>query len=67
MNNPLLFRPLLTNQIKAMALLEGTTEQCSLRDLLTDLRHVAKKMNLDFDFAVEGSLEVFEIEQDYES
>lgn len=38
---------------------DGTSPQSALRDILTDLRHVAKKEGLDFDFAVEGSAEVF--------
>lgn len=43
---------------------EGTTKQSALRDILTDLRHAAEELELDFDFAVEGSGEVFLIEKD---
>jgi protocatechuate 3,4-dioxygenase beta subunit len=38
---------------------KGIEEQSALRDLLTDLRHVADDLNLDFDFALEGSREVY--------
>ena len=34
-------------------------EQSALRDMLTDLRHIAHERGLDFDMAVEGSGEVF--------
>jgi hypothetical protein len=36
--------------------------QSSLRDVLTDLRHIAKFQNLDFNEAVSGSEEVFKLE-----
>lgn len=39
---------------------QGTNYQGALRDLLTDLRHVAVSMELDFSQALEGSEEVFE-------
>ena len=45
-------------------------KQSAFRDLLTDLRHYAAKYELDFEFAVEGSSEVFdeEVEQaEYEN
>jgi len=45
-----------------LAKAEDITEQSALRDMLTDLRHVAEEMGLDFDFAVEGSEEVFAFE-----
>ena len=39
---------------------EGDTDyQSGLRDLLTDLRHIADERGLDFDRAIEGSAEVF--------
>ena len=40
-------------------------KQCSLRDLLTDLQHVAAHMNLDFEGAVHGAQRVYleEVEQ----
>ena len=49
--------------IKNQASDEGITKQSALRDLLTDLRHAANKMGLDFDFAIEGSAEVFVLEE----
>ena len=52
--------------IKNKASDEGITKQSALRDMLTDLRHAAKELNLDFDFAVEGSEEVFILEGDEE-
>ncbi len=45
---------------------EGCNTQDALRDLLTDLRHVAADTNLCFDTAVEGSGEVFKEEEDLE-
>ena len=45
----------------------AVTENCGpqdmLRDVLTDLRHIAEDEGLDFDQAVEGSLEVYEEEK----
>jgi hypothetical protein len=38
---------------------EGCTLQQSLRDLITDLKHVAHANQLDWDFALEGAEEVF--------
>lgn len=43
---------------------QGTDYQGALRDVLTDLRHVARKLELDFDFAIEGSAEVEEEENE---
>ena len=37
--------------IAELAEAEGTTLQSALRDVLTDLRHIAVAKNLDFDFA----------------
>ena len=52
----------LKSNIQFIAQHEGTTEQFALRDILTDLRHAANNMGLDFDVAVEGSSEVFAVE-----
>lgn len=41
---------------------DGCGPQEALRDILTDLRHIAKKDGLDFDFAGIGSEEVFDEE-----
>jgi len=41
---------------------EAPDFQASLRDMLTDVRHVACFLELDFDFAVEGSGEVYHLE-----
>lgn len=41
---------------------EGTTMQNALRDLLTDLWHVADQQSLDIELAIDGSEEVFEEE-----
>ena len=38
---------------------EGTTKQCALRDLLTDLRHYSDANDLDFFKALDGSYEVY--------
>lgn len=43
---------------------QGTTPQGALRDVLTDLRHIAHEQRLDFDEAVDGSGEVFDEEND---
>jgi len=41
---------------------EDTERQEAMRDLLTDIRHAADHLGLDFDDAVVGSGEVFENE-----
>jgi len=38
---------------------EGTTKQCALRDLLTDLRHFSDAEGLDLFQALDGSYEVY--------
>ena len=38
--------------------------QCALRDLLTDIRHIADKKELDFSRACDGSYEVYLQEKD---
>jgi hypothetical protein len=38
---------------------EGTTEQCALRDLLTDVRHVVDELGLDLHEALDGSYQVY--------
>jgi hypothetical protein len=38
---------------------EGTTKQCALRDLLTDVRHYSDAHDLDFFKALDGSYEVY--------
>jgi len=43
---------------------DGTTRQGALRDLLTDLRVVSDTMGLDFDMAIEGSLDVYNEEKE---
>jgi hypothetical protein len=48
--------------IKQNAESEGTGLQESLRDVLTELRHIAGEMGLDFEAAVEGSAEVYSVE-----
>jgi len=48
----------LLNIINAIEVREGTSKQSALRDVLTDLRHIADREGLDFDLAVEGSAEV---------
>lgn len=37
---------------------EGCSTQAAMRDLLTDIRHIAQDLDLDFDAAVVGSEEV---------
>ena len=37
----------------------GTEHQFALRDILTDLPHVSDHMELDWDLALQGSLEVY--------
>jgi len=54
----------LINQINLIASIEGTEEQCALRDLLTDLRHVANELGLDFEFADSGSFDVYHEEME---
>jgi len=41
---------------------EGTTPQNALRDILTDLRHLADDLALDFDLAGIASEEVYDEE-----
>jgi hypothetical protein len=50
--------------IAELAQAEGTTLQAALRDVLTDLRHVAVVRKLDFDLAEEGAVQVFQEELD---
>ena len=50
--------------IHGISVREGTERQCALRDLLTDLRHAADHLGIDFDEAVVGSGEVFEDEHE---
>jgi hypothetical protein len=54
------------DMIREIAQTQGTNPQGALRDMLTDLRHIAQQENLDFDFAVQGSAEVYEEEQEAE-
>lgn len=54
----------LDNLIAEVAEAEGTTLQSALRDVLTDLRHIAAARNLDFDFAAAGAVRGFEEEQE---
>lgn len=41
---------------------EGTSAQSALRDIMTDLRHIADDQDLDFDYAGIASEEVYEEE-----
>lgn len=50
--------------IAELANAEGTTLQSALRDVLTDLRHIAVAKNLDFELADQGAVQVFEEEQE---
>ena len=52
-------REALLTLIYGIAEREGTEKQCALRDLLTDLRHAAEHLGIDFDEAVVGSNKVF--------
>lgn len=45
--------------IKTVADREGTTLQCAFRDVLTDLRHIADELDLDFHSACDGSYVVY--------
>jgi len=54
----------LEEMIKELAKKEGTEDRFAVRDLLTDLRVVCDTLGVDFDVAVEGSLEVYNIEQE---
>jgi hypothetical protein len=49
----------LEQKIKEFARVNGTTNQGALRDFLTDLRTVADTLGVDFNIAVEGSLDVY--------
>ena len=53
---------MLKKQLMEVVRVEGTCEQFALRDLLTDLRHIANDMDLDFDDALVGSEEVYHME-----
>lgn len=50
--------------IADLAKAEGTTLQAALRDVLTDLRHIAVARGLDFHQAEEGAVQVFQEEID---
>lgn len=45
--------------IDQVAAKEGTTLQFALRDVLTDLRHIAQVLPLDFEGAIAGSEQVY--------
>jgi hypothetical protein len=47
------------DMIIGTAAIEGTTEQCALRDLLTDVRHVVDELGLDLHEALDGSYQVY--------
>jgi hypothetical protein len=53
---------MLKKQLVEVARVEGTRNQFALRDLLTDLRHIANDMGLDFSDAIVGSEEVYHTE-----
>lgn len=42
---------------------EGTVAQSALRDIMTDLRHIADEKDLDFDYAGVASEEVYNEEK----
>jgi hypothetical protein len=54
----------LEKAVREVAESEGTCLQGAIRDILTDLRVVADTLGLDFDMAIEGSLEVYHLEQE---
>lgn len=53
----------LAHLVPALAFYRGPhmadDDQAALRDMLTDMRHLAKKLGLDFDTASDGAREVF--------
>lgn len=53
----------LVNEIQGISKDEDTSTQSALRDVLTDLRHVAKDYGLDFNEALTGSEEVYREEE----
>jgi hypothetical protein len=57
-------KQILINQINAIEVVEGTNKQGALRDILTDLRHIAEDEGLDIYEAIRGSLEVFLVERE---
>ena len=52
--------------IKQVAGEEGCSEQNALRDVLTDLWHVAEHLDLDIELAFDGAQEVFDEEVELE-
>lgn len=56
-------RAMLTDLIRKVAANEGCLPQAALRDILTDLRHIAANNRLGFDHALSSSAEVFAEEQ----
>lgn len=52
-------RVLLRQILAAISRTEGAEPQSALRDLLTDLRHVADHLKLDFAMATDGSYDVY--------
>ena len=56
----------LAAMIKQVAGEEGCSEQNALRDVLTDLWHVAEHLDLDIELAFDGAQEVFDEEVELE-
>ena len=52
----------LQNILRVLTDRNGTDLQSAMRDVLTDLRHVAESSDLDFEVAVKGSGEVYKEE-----
>lgn len=55
-----------TNYIQKETEREGAEAQSALRDILTDLRHEADSLGLDFHEACDGSYEVYHLEKQEE-
>jgi len=54
----------IAREAEQVAAATGCDAQCALRDLLTDVRHLANALQLDFDKAVVGSQTVYLEEQE---
>lgn len=63
-------KAVLRRTLRAYAKTEECGEQCALRDLLTDLRHLSDELGLDFHAAEDGSYDGYLEERaraDYEA
>ena len=66
MKEPTVADPWLKQLIERIVHTEGCTEQSALRDIMTDLCHIATAKNLDIEVAFDGALAVYKEEIELE-